>query len=105
MNMFEKENMDVNVFVEELGTTIGEELLKPTRIYTHPVYDLVENFNIKGLSHITGGGFYENIPRMLPDGKKAMIRKDSYEVPSIFKLLQKTFSTKSYFLFQCSCLR
>lgn len=87
--VFEKENMDVNVFVEELGTTIGEELLKPTRIYTHPVYDLVENFNIKGLSHITGGGFYENIPRMLPEDLAAHIDTKLIDTPMIFNLLQK----------------
>ena len=52
--------------MEELGTTIGVELLKPTRIYTNPVYKLIEKFDIKGLCHITGGGFYENIPRILP---------------------------------------
>ncbi len=87
--VFEKENMDVNAFVEELGTTIGEELLKPTRIYTHPVYDLVENFNIKGLSHITGGGFYENIPRMLPEDLAAHIDTKVIDTPMIFNLLQK----------------
>lgn len=87
--VFEKENMDVNAFVEELGTTIGEELLKPTRIYTHPVYDLVENFNIKGLSHITGGGFYENIPRMLPEDLAAHIDTKLIDTPMIFNLLQK----------------
>ncbi|TJX14535.1 phosphoribosylformylglycinamidine cyclo-ligase [Tissierella creatinini] len=87
--IFEKENMDVSHYVEELGTTIGEELLKPTRIYTNPVYDLVENFNIKGLSHITGGGFYENIPRMLPEDLAAHINTKVIDTPVIFNLLQK----------------
>lgn len=87
--VFEKENMDVTTFVEELGSTIGEELLKPTRIYTNPVYDLVERFNIKGLCHITGGGFYENIPRMLPEDLAAHIDTKVINTPIIFELLQK----------------
>ncbi len=87
--VFEKENMDVTTFVEELGSTIGEELLKPTKIYTHPVYDLVERFNIKGLCHITGGGFYENIPRMLPEDLAAHIDTKVIDTPIIFNLLQK----------------
>lgn len=87
--IFDKEKLGVDTFVEELGTTIGEEILKPTRIYTNPVYDLVETFNIKGLSHITGGGFYENIPRMLPQGLSAHINTKAIETPVIFKLLQK----------------
>ena len=87
--VFEKENMDVTQYVEELGTTIGEELLKPTRIYTNPVYDLVENFNVKGLCHITGGGFYENIPRMLSDDIAAYIDTKVIDTPIIFNLLQK----------------
>lgn len=87
--VFDKQKMDVNDYIEELGMTIGEELLKPTRIYTKPVYDLVEKFNIKGLSHITGGGFYENIPRMLPQGLTAHIDTSKIKTPAIFKLLQK----------------
>ena len=87
--VFEKENMDVTTFVEELGSTIGEELLKPTKIYTNPVYDLVERFNIKGLCHITGGGFYENIPRMLPEDLAAHIDTKVIDTPIIFNLLQK----------------
>lgn len=87
--VFEKENMNINSFVEELGTTIGEELLKPTRIYSNPVVSLVENFNIKGLCHITGGGFFENIPRMLPEGLTANIDTKNIQTPKIFNLLQK----------------
>lgn len=87
--VFEKENMDVTTFVEELDSTIGEELLKPTKIYTNPVYDLVERFNIKGLCHITGGGFYENIPRMLPEDLAAHIDTKVIDTPIIFNLLQK----------------
>ena len=87
--VFEKQKMDIDTFIPELGTTIGEELLKPTRIYTYPVYELVENFNIKGLCHITGGGFFENIPRMLPEGLSAEINAEVIDIPMIFNLLQK----------------
>ena len=69
--------------------TLGEALLTPTKIYVKALASLKEEgVKVKACSHITGGGFYENIPRMLPDGKHAMIRKDSYEVPPIFELLR-----------------
>ncbi|NLY44788.1 MAG: phosphoribosylformylglycinamidine cyclo-ligase [Tissierella sp.] len=87
--IFEKEGMDIDTFIPELGTTIGEELLIPTRIYTNPVYDLVDNFNIRGLCHITGGGFFENIPRMLPEGLTAEINTEVIDTPKIFNLLQR----------------
>lgn len=87
--VFDKENMEIDQYVEELGMTIGEELLKPTKIYTNPVYGMVEKFDIKGLSHITGGGFYENIPRMLPEGLTAHIDTTKINTPTIFKLLQQ----------------
>ena len=87
--VFEKMNMDIDFHVEELGTTIGQELLKPTRIYSQPVYQLIEKFNIKGLCHITGGGFYENIPRMLPKGLSVQINTKNIVTPTIFGLLQK----------------
>lgn len=87
--VFEKQNMKADTFVEELGTTIGEELLKPTRIYTNPVYNLVENYKIKGICHITGGGFYENIPRILPEGLSAHIDTSIVDTPKIFHLLQE----------------
>ncbi|HHT50910.1 MAG TPA: phosphoribosylformylglycinamidine cyclo-ligase [Eubacteriaceae bacterium] len=87
--VFEKMEMKVDTYVEELGTTIGVELLKPTRIYTNPVYKLIEKFDIKGLCHITGGGFYENIPRILPKGLSAYINTKNINRPIIFDLLQK----------------
>ncbi len=87
--VFEKQNLKTDTFVEELGTTIGEELLKPTRIYTNPVYNLVEKYQIKGICHITGGGFYENIPRMLPEGLTAHIDTSLIDTPKIFELLQR----------------
>ena len=80
---------DRSLYVEELGATLGEALLVPTKIYVKPVLALAERIEVKGASHITGGGFYENVPRMLCDGCRAVIRKDSYEVPPIFGLLAK----------------
>lgn len=87
--IFNKMGMKVDDYVEELGSTIGEELLKPTRIYVDPVYEILGKFNIKGLCHITGGGFYENIPRMLPGGLEVKIDTEDIEKPEIFNLLQK----------------
>lgn len=86
--VFNKKNMDLEDYIEELGSTIGEELLKPTRIYVDPVYKIIEKFDIKGLCHITGGGFYENIPRMIPKGLGIEIKTKDLSVPIIFKLLQ-----------------
>ncbi|MCR5703046.1 MAG: phosphoribosylformylglycinamidine cyclo-ligase [Eubacterium sp.] len=81
-----KESLDT--YYDELGKTLGEALIEPTRIYVKALKNVKEaGVTIKGCSHITGGGFYENIPRMLPDGVKAVVKKDSYEVPAIFKLL------------------
>lgn len=87
--VFDLQKLEPKTFIEELGTSIGEELLKPTRIYTNPVYEMVEKFNIKGISHITGGGFYENIPRMLPEGLQANVNTATINTPEIFNLLQK----------------
>lgn len=97
--VFEKTNLNIDNFIPELGKTIGEELLIPTRIYTDPVYYMVERFNIKGICHITGGGFYENIPRMLPDGLTAHIDTNIIDTPEIFNLLQKwgNISTKEMY--------
>ena len=84
-----KESLDT--YYEELGTTLGEALIAPTKIYVKALRSIKEaGVIVKGCSHITGGGFYENIPRMLPDGMNAKIQKDSYPVLPIFKLLQKT---------------
>lgn len=83
-----KESLDT--YYDELGATLGETLLTPTRIYVKALKRIKEaKVTIKGCSHITGGGFYENIPRMLPEGIHAVIEKNSYPVPAIFKLLQK----------------
>ncbi len=72
------------------GRSLGETLLEPTKIYVKPVLKLMEKIKVKGVSHVTGGGFYENIPRSIPDGLTARITKGSYEVPYIFKLMQQT---------------
>ncbi|MCH5206607.1 MAG: phosphoribosylformylglycinamidine cyclo-ligase [Oscillospiraceae bacterium] len=87
--VFNINEQNLKGFVPELGKSLGEALLTPTRIYVKPVLDLIEKVNVKGISHITGGGFYENIPRMLPDGISAKIIKDSWDIPPIFALLQK----------------
>lgn len=73
----------------ELGKTLGEELLTPTRIYVKPMLKLFENVTVKGVSHITGGGFYENIPRSLPDGLAAKIEKSAVRILPIFELIEK----------------
>ena len=83
-----KESLDT--YYDELGKTLGETLLAPTRIYVKAMKSVKNaGVKVKGCSHITGGGFYENIPRMLPDGIRAVVKKDSYEVPAIFRLMQK----------------
>ncbi len=84
-----KESLDT--YYDELGKTLGEALITPTRIYVKALKSVKNaGVTIKGCSHITGGGFYENIPRMLPDNVCAVVDKGSYEVPAIFKLLAKT---------------
>lgn len=86
--VFDMTEESVNTYYDELGKTIGEALIEPTRIYVKALKKVKEvGVTIKGCSHITGGGFYENIPRMLPDGVKAVVKKDSYEVPALFRLL------------------
>lgn len=87
--VFEKEKMAVDTHIPELETTLGEELLKPTRIYADVITDLIDMFHIKGISHITGGGFIENIPRMLPEGLTAHIDVSVIQTPEIFNLLQR----------------
>lgn len=78
----------LNTYYESLGQTLGEALLTPTKIYVKALKTLKEaGVKVKACSHITGGGFYENIPRMLPDGMHAMVKKNAYDVPPIFKML------------------
>ena len=89
--VFEMTKESLDTYYDELGMTLGEALIAPTRIYVKALKAIKDaGVTVKACSHITGGGFYENIPRMLPEGMHAIVRKDSYEVPAIFKLLQKT---------------
>lgn len=88
--VFDVENQDLTVKPEELGgKTLGEVLLTPTKIYVKPMLALFKEIQPHGVMHITGGGFYENIPRGLPEGFSAKISKDSLEIPAIFKLLME----------------
>ena len=80
----------LNTYYDCLGETLGEALIRPTRIYVKALKNVKEaGVTLKGCSHITGGGFYENIPRMLPEGVRAVVKKDSYPVLPIFRMLQK----------------
>ena len=89
--VFEMTRESLDTYYDELGATLGETLITPTRIYVKALQAVRDaDVTIKGCSHITGGGFYENIPRMLPEGVTAIVHKDSYPVLPIFKLLQKT---------------
>jgi phosphoribosylformylglycinamidine cyclo-ligase len=89
--VFDVENCDLNKTYDELGgKSLGETLLTPTRIYVKPILALIDSVKVRAISHITGGGFYENIPRSIPDGFGAEIVKDSIKVLPIFDLLQKT---------------
>lgn len=89
--VFEMTKESLDTYYDELGTTLGEALIVPTRIYVKAMKAIKDaGVRVRACSHITGGGFYENIPRMLPDGVHAIIKKDSYEIPAIFQLLQKT---------------
>lgn len=93
-----KENLDT--YREELGCTLGEALIAPTKIYVKSLRAVREaGVDIKACSHITGGGFYENVPRMLPDGVTAVIKKDSYEIPPVFKLLQKEGNIEEHMMY------
>lgn len=88
--VFDVENNDLHKHVNELGMSLGEALLTPTKIYVKPVLALLEQVNVKAISHITGGGFYENIPRSIPDGFGACIEREAVKVLPIFDLLAKT---------------
>ena len=87
--VFDVENRDLNTYINELGGTLGETLLTPTKIYVKSVLKLLDEVKVKGISHITGGGFYENIPRSLPDGLCAEIAKKDVRVLPIFDLLAR----------------
>ena len=82
--------LTVNDHVEELNSTLGEELLKPTRIYVQPLLNVLKTYKINGMVHNTGGGFYDNIPRVLPNGCRARIDRDSFPIPTIFGFLARS---------------
>ncbi len=87
--LLEKGNLNVNDKIEGLEKTVGLEMLEPTRIYVKPLLNLFKNFTIKGLVHVTGGGFYDNIPRIIPQACRAVINKGSWPVPPIFNAIKR----------------
>ena len=87
--VFNVNSDNVREYIEELGETLGEALLRPTKIYVKQILKLIESVNVKSISNITGGGFFENIPRALNENVSVRINKNAYEVPAIFKLIQK----------------
>ena len=87
--IFDVENKGLDRYSNELGRTLGEALLEPTRIYVKPLLACMDECDIHGVSHITGGGFYENIPRMLGKGVNAVVRKSTISAPPIFALMQR----------------
>ena len=98
--VFDMTKEALDTYYDELGKTLGEALLAPTKIYVKALKAVRdENIKIKACSHITGGGFYENIPRMLIEDTKAVVRKDSYEIPAIFKLMAKAGDIKEEMMY------
>ncbi len=98
--VFEMSEESLKKYYDELGETLGEALLTPTRIYVKALKALKNGgVKVKGCSHITGGGFYENIPRMLPDGINAQIEKNSYDIPPIFGLIAKTGEIEEHMMY------
>ncbi|HCX05048.1 MAG TPA: phosphoribosylformylglycinamidine cyclo-ligase [Clostridiales bacterium] len=86
---FEIKKWDIDRYISEFGSTLGEELLKPTEIYVDVILEVLKKYKVKGLSHITGGGFYENIPRILPENLSAEINLNKINTPPIFKVIQR----------------
>lgn len=98
--IFKMDKETLNTYHEELGKTLGEALLAPTRIYVKALKNVKEaGVRVKACSHITGGGFYENVPRMLPEGKHAVIKKDSYEAPAIFKMMEREGNVEEHMMY------
>ena len=97
--VFDIENADLNAYEEELGESLGEALLRPTRIYVKAVNALAEQICIHGLSHITGGGFYENMPRCLDEGQSVKIDRSALKIPKIFGLIQKRGNISDHDMF------
>lgn len=99
-SVFEMTKESLDTYYDELGKTLGEALIAPTIIYVKALKSIKDaGVKVKGCSHITGGGFYENIPRMLPDGVRAEVKKDSYPIPPIFPLIQKTGNIEEHMMY------
>ncbi len=98
--LFDDLDLDVAARVEEFEKPIGEELLKPTKIYAKAILTLIRDFKIHGISHITGGGLVENIPRILPKGCQALVYKDSWDVPPIFRFIKEKGNVDEYEMFK-----
>ncbi|NJD91091.1 MAG: phosphoribosylformylglycinamidine cyclo-ligase [Geobacter sp.] len=102
--IFEKMGLKIDSLLPDTGITVAEELLKPTKIYVKSVLNLLRDFSINGIAHITGGGLLENIPRVLPKGCKAVIRKGTWQTPEIFNIMQKAGNidqSEMYRAFNC----
>jgi len=87
--VFDQHKMELGERVEELGGALGDELLRPTRIYVKTILNITRDFNIGGIAHITGGGITGNLPRVIPRGCKAIVRKGTWEIPPIFTFLKE----------------
>lgn len=98
--VFEMTKESLDTYYDELGKTLGEALIEPTRIYVKALKNVKNTgVRIKGCSHITGGGFFENVPRMLPENVRAVIKKDSYPVPALFDLIQKNGNIEEHMMY------
>ena len=98
--VFEMTKESLDAYCDELGKTLGEALIEPTRIYVKALKNVKNaGVRIKGCSHITGGGFFENVPRMLPENVRAVIKKDSYPVPALFDLIQKNGNIEEHMMY------
>lgn len=97
--VFDINEETIKKYYDELGTTLGETLLTPTKIYVKPIMSLLEKVNVKSISHITGGGFYENMPRALPNGISVEINRSDVQVLPIFDLIQKTGNISEHDMF------
>ena len=98
--VFEMTKESLDTYYDELGKTLGEALIEPTRIYVKALKNVKNaGVRIKGCSHITGGGFFENVPRMLPENLRSVIKKDSYPVPALFDLIQKNGNIEEHMMY------
>jgi phosphoribosylformylglycinamidine cyclo-ligase len=98
--LLEEAKFSLGDYVEELGSNLGEVLLEPTKIYVKSVLSILKKFTVFGLVHVTGGGFYDNIPRILPKGFQAEIHEDSWKIPKIFSFIQQAGEISNYDMFR-----